>query len=108
MLNRMPAGDSIESLYSRVEAATDAWFFRVETSLRRLARRLLLALILFSITISILSCIVITGVGIGVWGNRTRTTRNLSPAQITETYGAEQFHIQLTAQAEEAIQRRSP
>jgi hypothetical protein len=107
ILDRTPAGDSTESLYARVETATDAWFARTETSLRGSARGLWFVLILFSVTISIAVCFVFSSVGVGIWDVRIQSDRMISPAQATATYGAEQFHIQLTAQAEEA-QRPSP
>jgi hypothetical protein len=99
MPDQTPEEPSTGDLNSGVESITDARFTTAESAVRRSARRLLLALILVFLAISITACLVISGTG-GVGGGVGVTSE-----QITETYGAEQFHIQLTAQARESQQR---
>lgn len=101
MTDRAPAGDRIQGWYSRLETATDDTFIQAETWLRRSTRPLLIALVLATFVITAVACMVIVAVGTGRIGGAAPVA-SISPDQITETYGAEQFHLQLTAQANES------
>jgi hypothetical protein len=96
-----PSRFSLNELRTRVITASQNAFDAGVLFLQQNARVLLAVLLVTFVVFSLLSCVIISGVGTGILGGKGATPQPKAPsaADATATYGAEQFYLQLTAGA---------